>query len=155
LVGGGNSVPQGLATFSELPTAKKPKPASHQPAGRASPAPGDNEQNHRLTNSILRLAVAQLAASISDLITRVKRTGCPFERKYFECHRLISRLVGSLEILAEKTPDFLGLAATVRFIGGRLRFQHMDVGRSVSIGYVHRRAVSISTEATKIRYASS
>jgi hypothetical protein len=80
------------------------------------------------------LAVAPQAASISDLITRVKRTGCPFRCKYFECHRLISRLVGSLEILAEKTPDFLGLAATLLISGDRLLKQHMDVARSVSIG---------------------
>jgi hypothetical protein len=42
--------------------------------------------------------------------------------------------VVSLEILAEKTPDFLGLAATVLISGDRLLKQHMDVGRSVSIG---------------------
>ena len=40
----------------------------------------------------------------------------------------------SLEILAEKTPDFLGLAAAVLISGDRLLKQHMDVGRSVSIG---------------------
>jgi hypothetical protein len=42
-----NTPPQRLATFSELPTAKKPKPANHQhqPAGRTSPAAGVNEQN--------------------------------------------------------------------------------------------------------------
>jgi hypothetical protein len=33
------------APRAELPTAKKPKPASHQPAGRTSPAAGVNEQN--------------------------------------------------------------------------------------------------------------
>ena len=111
-----------------------PTEHSHQPPDRTSPAPGINEQNLRLANSILRLAVAQLAASISDLITRVKRTGCPFGCKYFECHRLIFRLVVSLEILAEKTPDFLGLAATVSISGDRLLKQHMDVSCSVSIG---------------------
>jgi hypothetical protein len=50
---------------------------------RTSPAPGVNEQNHRLTKSIQRSAVAQLAASISDLDTRVKSVRCPFHRNYF------------------------------------------------------------------------
>jgi hypothetical protein len=64
--------------------AGRPTAHSHQPADRQDqPSAGSQQQNHRLTNSILRLAVAQLAASISDLITRVKRTGCPFERTSF------------------------------------------------------------------------
>jgi hypothetical protein len=49
----------------------------------------------------------------SDTNTRVKSARCPFERSHFYCQRLISRFVASLEILADQTPDLLGLAATV------------------------------------------
>ena len=111
-----------------------PTEHSHQPPDKAKPSPGNQRAKSSTHKFNFALAVAQLAASISDLITRVKRTGCPFERKYFECHRLISRLVGSLEILAEKTPDFLGLAATVSISGDRLLKQHMNASCSVSIG---------------------
>ena len=55
----------------------------------------------------------------SDSNTRVKSTGLPFERKYFECQGVIFRLAPSLEILADQIPDFLWLAATVRFIGSQ------------------------------------
>jgi hypothetical protein len=42
--------------------------------------------------------------------------------------------VAGLEILADKTPDLLGLAATVSISGDRLLKKHMDVGCSVSSG---------------------
>jgi hypothetical protein len=78
---------------------------SHQPADRASPAPGVNEQNHRLSNSILRLAVAQLAASISDLITRAKSARCPFHRTSFYCRGLSAWRAPHGDPLAAKIRD--------------------------------------------------
>jgi hypothetical protein len=92
----------------------------------------------------------------SDSNARVKSTGLPFERSHFYCQRLISRLVASLEILADKTPDLL--------CGSRRRCDLSEAGCDFNIwtstaqfqaGKFIGGQVSIFSEPAKLRFASS
>jgi hypothetical protein len=74
-----------LASFSDPANRQKPKPASHQPPGRAQPAPGFN--------------VAKNLASISDLNTRVKSARCRFDRAQFYCRRAVSIRCRPMQII--------------------------------------------------------
>ena len=82
---------------------------------------------------IFTLGRYRIWSAESETNTRIKSTGLPFECSHFYCQRLIPRLATGLGILADQTPDLLGLAATVLPSGGRVLLQHMDVGSSVSI----------------------
>jgi hypothetical protein len=86
---------------------------SHQPPDKAKPSPGNQRAKALQLFLILLFGRYTSWSAESNSNTRGKSTCLPFERSHFYCQRLISRLVASLEILADQTPDLLWLAATV------------------------------------------
>jgi hypothetical protein len=80
---------------------------SPQPPDKAKPSPGN--QRAKILQLFLILLFGRYTSwsAESDSNARVKSTSLPFERSHFYCQRLISRLVVSLEILADQTPDLL------------------------------------------------